>query len=257
MIEELSQDQFQKRGSGFYCDPPWLSSEKKDAYKRHRLNINLNLKELKECEVKHSQYLFNIGRSASEIRSLVRESNQVRASHKRISEKTVFRELFNSDASRIYEAIALYRAVTSGAEDSLPTTSLIRIGEKLGNKHTQREMESILKNDSVILGDEKYIFSELTQKQILKFLKTLRGENHHLNAGDYLRRLISNSEVMLENFKELQGVIGWSRVSFGAFRGDLQVLEGNMQALSESMDDIVSRTTINIPDRNSVHAAMQ
>jgi len=136
-------------------------------------NLDSNIKESVQIKDK-------IGKQAILIKKEVRRINKRRKKKEQISFKRFLEELFNCNANRVYEAMAIHRALSNAAPPTLNVTSLIRIGQKIGNKATKDKMIAFLETNKVENGSGKTVLiKDAKTNELMSALKQIQKTGAH------------------------------------------------------------------------------
>lgn len=250
----LLENGFKPRGEAYYYRGGWIhDGDEKEIFLVSKDKIIIKLKSLKEAESNLIELLKEIGTHAMKIKRLVNKHNLGLRRDKRISISTLFEECFSKDANRIYEAIALNKALKAGVSEKLPTTALIRIGEKLGNKKKSDTLREALKNDQIKIDGKFKRFSKLNQKEILQALREIGADETKKSRLKFLEDLEKNTLKTALSAGEIQKKFHWEKTkNKGAAQVKIGKIEDNLQKTKKTIEKIKDYVFPDADDRSSV-----
>lgn len=208
----LSEYQFRQRGSPFYENGFGLVGDQKERFLTLKSQIHAKFQSLNKCKAETRKVLRSIGQRAIEIQKLIEVGNSRMAKHDKVSVKAVFKNCFGRRSSRIYEAIAICRAIAEGLPKSKPTTTLIRVGEKLGNPKVADKMKKVISSNYIQLEGKKKKFSKLSQQEVFKVLKSLSSNvAKPPSRSESLKSLCGQIKLLVVRAEEIQKKYDWNK----------------------------------------------
>jgi hypothetical protein len=235
----LSENGFRPRGTNFYHTGCGLTGDPQEEFLLLKDRIYLDFKLLSERKKETLEIKLRIGKNATAIQRLIENHNSGMARHKRSSIKTVFAECFGERAGRIYEAIAMCRAISEGMSQSAPSTTLIRVGEKLGNAKTAEKMKKAISSDSIMVDGTKAKFSELTQKEIFKSLKGLNSKPvPEPSYSDVLQSFAKQIGHLVDRADEVHKKFDWKNIKGNQVRLHFSKVEDEIERLVDIVEQI-------------------